>query len=101
MGAFVLIRPTQTFCERINIHYGQSVVGAGSSSQNTVTHAVDSDGFNYGTQANFQVCGDDVRTSPIEGGLAGQTNSFFVANIAATPSISGTPATITFSAGLT
>ena len=84
-----------------NIHYGQVVGGAGSSSQNTVTHSVDSNGLNYGTQANFQVCGDDVGTSPIEGGLAGQTISFFVANIAATPSISGTPTTITFSAGLT
>ena len=106
-GTFVLIRPAQTFYERINVHYGQSVSGqTGLATLNTLIHSVNGDGNNYGADVNFQVCANDLATkSAIEGGNEGDSVTFYINGIQATvvPYSGSNPlpqtSTITYSIG--
>ncbi len=85
-----------------NIHYGLSVGSGGSSTQNTTTHAIDEQGYNYGNQVNFRVCADDLGTGPVEGGVDGDVVTFYVNNRPATTKDgSGATITVSFSPGFT
>ena len=77
-----------------NIHYGHTKDSNDELDQDTQTHAADGDGFNYGTQSIFRVCGDDNGTDEIEGGATGGEITFYIDDIEATPSEA-----ITFSQG--
>ncbi len=78
-----------------NIHYGFTKDANDNLDQDTQTHAVDGNGFNYGTQSIFRVCGDDNGTGVIEGGASGDAITFYIDDIVTTPSEA-----ITFSQGL-
>jgi len=80
-----------------NVDYAQSVINTttGAATRTTTTHAVNDQGFNYGSSANFQVCADDTGTGAIEGGKDGDVVTFYVAGIQATTE----PATVLFLRG--
>ena len=80
-----------------NVHFGQSVI-AGSTTQSTSIHAVntvDGTDYNYGSLASYRICADDPATTPIEGGINGNTITFFVAGIQATPDATFTRGALT------
>lgn len=82
-----------------NVHYAQSVV-SGNSSLSTKTHSEDSQGRNFGTDSNFQVCADDSSTSDVEGGNANEPITFYVNGVLATITLNGTEMdTIPFEVG--
>jgi hypothetical protein len=58
-----------------NINYAQK---AGASTQSTFTHGLNSSGFNYGSSENFSVCADDAATVGVEGGVDGDTVTFYL-----------------------
>ena len=85
-----------------NIQYAQSVTdpNTGAATQNTTTHSLNALDFNYGSDANFQVCADDPGTDGIvEGGADLDTITFFVDSRQATALVNGSATTITFLSG--
>jgi PGF-pre-PGF domain-containing protein len=68
-----------------NVNYAQSVNASGASVPTQLrTHSVNSSNYNYGSDRNFQVCGDDSSSPAKEGGRSGDPITFYVDGIQAT-----------------
>lgn len=68
-----------------NVNYAQSVNESGASVPSQLrTHSVNSSNYNYGSDLNFQVCGDDSSSPAKEGGRSGDPITFYVDGIQAT-----------------